>query len=384
MCNMGIMGGTFDPIHSGHLAMAEFAKAERGLDRVLFIPTGDPPHKRIHADAHTRGEMVKLAIRGRAGFALSDIEIRRTGVTYTVDTLKALRSIHEGAKFTYIVGSDTLMTIENWRAFPEVCAHLKEIAAYARDDVPLERVEECAGRLTARYGILVALSKRRVPAVSSTEVRSAVVHGQSLRAMTPDAVREYIESEGLYLDSLRESVGQGLSARRYAHTLEVEKTAVQLAKRFSASIPAARVAAILHDCAKDMNPAEMARFMEDAGVPMEREFTRLPQLMHAAAGEAVAKLRYGITDLDILNAVRYHTEGRVSMSTLEKIIYLADAIEPTRKPYPGLFAVREAAQRDLDRAVMLCAEHTLHYVRQRGYEPAKNTLALLRELKRET
>ena len=368
----GIMGGTFDPIHNGHLRMAEAALEQLGLDEVLFIPDGDPPHKEELASASDRLEMVELAIKGRDGFRTLDMEVMRAGQTYTVDTLERLKADSPSDQFTYIVGADTLVRIESWRNFPRVASLLAGIAFAPRADVSAAEAELQRQQLSGRYTLAITPLAMEAVNISSTEVRRAVARGLSVEAMVPPSVIGFIRARGLYQDPMLAHLQKSLSKDRYRHTLGVEQTAVKLAQRYGEDVEKARVAALLHDCARCLDSAEMRRLVgERVGG------TTLRALMHAPAGACLAKQHYGVADEAILSAIRWHTTGHEGMTRLEKIVYLADFIEPNRSNYPGLEELRQAAFRDLDRAVRIAAENTMRYVRARGLEPDENTIKML-------
>ncbi len=368
----GIMGGTFDPIHNGHLMMAEAAMNQLALDEVLFIPDGDPPHKTELATADDRLKMVELAVAGRKGFRVLDMEVRRAGQTYTVDTLERLRTDHPSDHFFFIVGADTLLVLESWRNFPRVASLLAGIACAPRSVVSRESVELKREHLNERYNLDVTLLNMAAVDVSSTEVRRLVARGLPIGRLVLPGVSEYIRNHGLYQDPMLTLLQSTLSKDRYRHTLGVEQTALKLAQRYGEDSEKARIAALLHDCARCLDSAEMRKLVGD-----QAGDTTLRALMHAPAGAELARQKYGVNDEAILSAIRWHTTGHEGMTRLEKIVYLADFIEPNRPAYPGLEELRAEAFRDLDRAVRLAAENTMRYVRARGLEPDENTMRML-------
>jgi nicotinate-nucleotide adenylyltransferase len=208
--------------------------------------------------------------------------------------------------------------------------------------------------------------------VSSTEVRRLVARGLSIGRMVPEGVAQYIRDHELYLDPMLTELQNSLSKERYRHTLGVEQTAVKLAELYGEDPEKARVAALLHDCARCLDSAEMRRLVgERVGA------SALRALMHAPAGAELAKQKYGVEDERILSAIRWHTTGHEGMTKLEKIVYLADFVEPNRPNHPGLQELRAEAFRDLDHAVKMAAESTMRYVRARGLEPDENTMKML-------
>jgi nicotinate-nucleotide adenylyltransferase len=368
----GIMGGTFDPIHNGHLLMAEAAMHQLALDEVLFIPDGDPPHKVELSPPEDRLKMVELAVAGRSGFQALDMEVRRSGQTFTVDTLEHLKADHPSDRFVFIVGADTLMVMESWRDFSRVAKLLSGVACAPRTAVSMDAAAQQRGLLMERYSLVVTQLDMPPVDVSSTEVRRMVARGLPVACLVPPGVSEYIRDHGLYLDPMLLQLQKTLSKERYRHTLGVEQTAVKLAELYGEDPEKARVASLLHDCARCLDSAEMRRLVGE-----RTGDTALRALMHAPAGAALARKKYGIQDDRILSAIRWHTTGHEGMTKLEKIVYLADFIEPNRATYPGLEELRGEAFRDLDRAVRMAAESTMRYVRARGLEPDENTMKML-------
>ena len=379
MAILGIMGGSFDPIHSGHIFMAERTVKHVRLDGVLFIPTGDPPHKTHHASALDRLRMVECAIENKPAFRASDIEIRRDHTTYTIDTLTQLRAENQDDQYVYIVGADTLMTIESWREFARIPPLLLGIACVLRPEIERREVWQKAEQLRKAYGLVIWVIDEMGYNVSSTYVRMRVERGLSVRKMLPDAVIDYIVEHRLYRNEMFETLRKDLLPERYRHTLGVERAALQLAARNDVDPEKARLAALLHDCAKCMSEQEMLALLRKHGMEPRYAADRTRTLMHAVAGMILAKEKYGVTDPEVLGAIRWHTTGRAGMTTLEKLIYLADVIEAGRRPFPALAAIRAATQRSLDEGMMIAAERTLAYLDQRGILPDPNTLDLLKD-----
>lgn len=187
----GILGGTFDPPHRGHLEIAVRARSALALDRVFFVPAYRPPHKQAVRSSpfSVRWEMLRAAIAGRPGFVALDLEREREGPSYTADTLERLRTLHPEDEFWLIVGADSLVEMPEWRD-PERIARLARIAVYPRsgsgNDAPdflKDRVDRVPGPLCE---------------VSSSEIRARVKRGASARHLVPPAVWEIIRARGLY------------------------------------------------------------------------------------------------------------------------------------------------------------------------------------------
>ena len=157
-------------------------------------------------------------------------------------------------------------------------------------------------------------------------------------------------------------------AKRFAHTLGVEFTAAALAMRYQADVTDAQIAGLLHDCAKCLTDEKRVSICEKHQIPMTDIERRNPFLLHAKVGEFLAKDKYGITNPDILNAIRFHTTGRENMSLLERIVFVADYIEPGRRQAPNLTEIRQLAFTDLDAAMLKILEDTLSYLKATGGE----------------
>lgn len=200
MVYVGIMGGTFDPIHLGHLAAAEGARYLLGLDRVLFMPNQQPPHKlglKVTPVEH-RAAMVRLAIAGNPAFAFSDVELKRKGPSYTTDTLRILRSQHPDWRIAFLIGTDSLLEIRTWHEYRTLLA-LAEVVAIHRPGYDLGQVEAEARRLQAEVPA-AQVRVLTVPGVdvASTELRQRAAAGYPLRYLVPESVEAYIKQHGLY------------------------------------------------------------------------------------------------------------------------------------------------------------------------------------------
>lgn len=196
---IGIMGGTFDPLHYGHLVAAEMARNEFKLEKVIFIPTGSPPHKegREITDSELRFQMVELATGDNPHFEVSRLEIERRGHSYTVDTLRELHKLHPEYELYFITGSDAFREIFTWKdaeSILELCHFIGASRPGFDAEDFLQELQAVHPELFERMHLL------EVPAlaISSTDIRSRVKKGQSIRYLLPELVRLYIKIEALY------------------------------------------------------------------------------------------------------------------------------------------------------------------------------------------
>lgn len=196
---IGIMGGTFDPIHIGHLILGESACQQFCLDRVLFMPSGNPPHKigRQGATNEQRTEMVRLAIAGNPHFELSLLEMHEEGYSYTMQTLRKLHEEMPDTEFYFIMGADSLLAFDTWKR-PDEIARLCVIAAAVRDGLSSQKMEEGIEHVRSRYSADVRLLKSPNLDISSHMIRQWVSEGRSIRYYVPEAVRQYIFENGVY------------------------------------------------------------------------------------------------------------------------------------------------------------------------------------------
>ena len=195
----GIMGGTFNPIHIGHLLLAESARDNFELDEILFIPSGRSYMKREAEvlDRHIRYEMTRLAIEDNPAFFISDLEVNRTGNTYTCDTLSELRELEPETEFYFIVGADNLFSMETWWK-PEYIFHNCTILAAIREDKGDDRLQEQIAYLEEKFGANICQITFKEIDISSTDIRMRLAYGQSIRYMVPEPVIAYIKKHQLY------------------------------------------------------------------------------------------------------------------------------------------------------------------------------------------
>ena len=375
---IGIYGGTFNPIHLGHMEAARFAVEYLGLDQLLLVPAGIPPHKTM--DAETPGPDCRLAMTDLAAQAVgpaaeaSDMELRREGKSYTLDTVRALRAQYPKARLYLLMGTDMFLTFHLWRGPGEI-AKLCTLCAFGRSEKDTEELFAVQRAfLGERFGAeIITLALPRIVDISSTRLREELRLGRGLEYLDP-AVYGFILRKGLYgverdlknlsLEDLRAAALSMLKRSRVPHVLGAEETAARLACRWGVDEETARRAALLHDCTKKLNEEQHRALIRQYHIRLDREEQGEPKLYHAITGAAVAKHVFGVPSA-VESAIRWHTTGKADMTTLEKIIYLADYIEPTRD-FCDLRPLRELAFQDLDRAMLLGLEMSIEGLEKRG------------------
>ena len=385
---LGIYGGTFNPPHLGHLAAAQFALDALELDELRFVPAATPPHKALpegSPSAEQRLAMVELAADGLLHpkkVSVSGMEIQRPGKSYTADTLEQLQAANPTAELWLLMGTDMFLTLQNWRE-PEIITRLAGICTFARTQSDSgEMLETQAKYLQKTFGARTCvLQLPHIVDVSSTQLRELLARGEGQEYLAP-AVYGYIIRHGLYGvhrdlkhlpdRELRACSYSMIRAKRIAHVKGTEEEAVRLARRWGADEEKARRGAILHDCTKYWDMEKQLRTCEKYGIVLDDLEQQGVKLLHAKTGACVARDVYGVDD-DVYEAIFWHTTGKEDMTLLEKILYIADYMEPNRD-FPGVERLRELAYQDLDQAVLLGNEMSIQEMEERGLPVHPNTV----------
>lgn len=369
--SLGILGGTFHPIHLGHLDMALSALRLLQLDEVLLMVDRIPPHKELAEGAtdSQRLEMVKLTAAPYPGLTPSDFELLREETSYTAKTLTLLKEQYPKKDLYFIMGSDMLRTLHTWYHPEIICAKAKLVCICRQGEEGGE--QEAAERLQTAYGAEVILLPP-VREVSSTLIRQRTAQGLPITHLVPQSVAEYICAHGLYapapIPTLTAAMRQHLKPRRFAHTVGVMLTAMEMAEHLGCDGQQARLGALLHDCAKELPAEEQYALAERAEGHLLP--TDIVPILHAPAGSVLAKETYGVEDRKVLQAIRLHTTGEACMSLLDKVLFLADMVEPGRS-FEGVEVLRQAAlsarsEKELDCALLLAIRHNICYIKGKG------------------
>ena len=382
---IGIYGGTFDPPHLGHMEAARASVAALGLDKLIFMPAKQPPHKPLSAVSSAPEQRVAMTKLMADGLLLpgvtevSALELERPGKSYTSDTLRKLKERFPEDELWLLMGTDMFLTLPDWHESGQIMA-LAGIAAFARAEADRgERMEAQGKYLSETYGARVRIIQLpEIYEISSTQVRR---QGTGEGLWPP--VWGYILRQGLYgvssdLKGLSDADLRAVSysmirAKRIAHVKGTEEEAVRLARRWGANEEHARRAAILHDCTKYLELDEQLALCAQYGVELDDMERGAVKLLHSKTGSALARYVFGEPE-EVWQAICWHTTGKADMTLLEKILYIADYMEPTRD-FEGVEKLRELAYTDLDAAVLLGTEMSVEEMEQRGNPIHPNTLA---------
>ena len=355
MVKLGVLGGTFDPIHEGHMALCREALQKGGVDGVVLLPMARPAHREADVSAADRLKMCEIAVQNEPSFHVS-LAGMASGVRYTTDTLGPLRKEFPGASFTFIIGADKLPSLPYWYEAEKLFSQV-DFLCFPRGGVSTEETLKKAEAAGARISLLPEF---QTP-YSASMIRAQTAQYQDAPGLN-EKVLCYMAERGFYQEDLLPRLRGMMNPRRFQHTLGVRKEAVRLASIHHAAIQKAALAAILHDCAKGMPVKDMARIAKGNHLMADENMLSSGAMMHGPVGAYLAKTEFGVKDEDILNAIRSHTIGRPGMTKLEMCLFVADATEENREDYNGLKELRYLADYSLPAAVFRSIQLTQEYL----------------------
>ena len=382
-----LYGGTFNPPHLGHAAAAQTVSELLHPDRFLVVPDALPPHKELEEGSPSiedRLALCRLAFREIPHVEISELTLGRHGRCYSADTVAALRERFPDDQLIFLLGTDMFLSFEEWYR----CEYLMKecvLCVLPREEDERPMLEAQAEKLRQKYDATVALLPHEPLPLHSHIIRERLRRRLG-SDMLDDAVYSEIIRRRLYdaqpeLSWLREKAYAYLKPRRIAHVAGCENEAVMLAVYWGEDPEKAAEAAILHDIAKKFSIEEQLQICEKYGIINDHDELSSPQILHAKTGAALARALFGVEE-DVEAAIRWHCTGKPDMTLLEKIIWLADCIEPTRD-FPGVETVRKLAYEDIDRALGTAMGMTLAHIRARGGEPYSDTVEAYRWYSRE-
>ncbi len=359
MEKIGILGGTFDPVHIEHIKLAKSAIEELKLDKLLVMPTFIPPHKdTLPAPSEDRLNMLKLAFKDVPQIEVSDFEIKKEGKSFTYQTVEYFKE-QFNAELYFIVGGDMLSNFKFWR-YPERILSACTLAAFGREDFYTDYTAEQEYFLKTFGKSFIRLNYIGKSA-SSTKIRIYSEFTLSLAGLTAQPVIDYIREKGLYKgDKYAEFICKNLPEKRIKHTANVVVSALSKVKELGLDRNKVKISATLHDCAKYIDHTTVKDFVLPSGMPSP--------VVHAFLGAFVAQKVLGVDDAEILDAIRYHTSGKAQMSSLAKLIFVADMVEEDRN-YEGVEKLRELFEKDdFESCFVECLkEEFIHLLNKKQY-----------------
>ena len=350
MAKTGIFGGAFDPVHNAHLDMAKTA-LDYGLDKIVFVPSGIPPHKKCNVSFIDRINMLELAVADEERFEVCTLEYELGGVNYACDVIPRLKEKY--GEISYIIGGDSLIDLKKWKD-PEKLIKLTAFTVFPRAD----RQEEFEKALEywRGKGADITVVDKTPKAVSSTCVRYLI--NMDKTDDIPVKVADYIKTNGLYARYADKAakLKDEVLPKTYDHIARTCECALRLNFECSLGLDNDEVflSAMLHDCAKlRCRNAHDTSKVPAASVGSEVE--------HQFYGAVVAKEEYGIKDERILNAIACHRTSKPAMNTLDKLIFCADMLEDARD-FTGVEGLRKLIREDFEKGFKACLKRSYDYL----------------------
>jgi nicotinate-nucleotide adenylyltransferase len=384
---LGILGGSFNPVHLGHLFLADKVISTLKLDRVVFVPAYRSPFKLAAADmedsAADRLEMLAAAVAGDSRFTVDNCEIRREGVSYTVDTIEDIitRYMPEG-KPALIIGDDLVEDFPKWYESKKILQLADIVIARRIDSAPTE------------YPFEHTLVDNEVMNISSQMVRRKITEDDGWRSLVPAAAAAIIEDRRLYgcggtgqsedcsranILRIEAAARESLSIERFLHSRNTALQASDMCRRFGFNPAAGYLAGIAHDLAKQLDGKQLLKIVKSDGLEISALERDRPNLLHGKAAAVLLRERFCIHNKDVLDAVAFHTSGSENMGPLAKVIYIADKTESSRNIDPALRKM--CMESDLDSILFVVLERTIVKLRAKELELSEDTLRLMDRMK---
>ena len=375
MERIGIYGGTFNPPHVGHIRGASYAINALQLQKLLLIPSYISPHKALPDNSPTatqRAEMLALAKEEK--MELCNIELTRGGTSYTYETVEALAEQYPDKELVLLMGTDMFLSFLTWKEPQRILNKVSLGVMYRGDKDELSQIAQ-QKKLLEQQDATIYLIENPVTAISSTQLRRMLLF-RCAGPFLPEGVEHYIREYNLYgaendyrnlpMEALEQVVVSLLKPNRIAHVLGCRDTAMDLAKRWGVDPIDAGRAGLLHDVTKALDGPLQLTLCEEYGIVLGEFSKKYPKTLHALTGSLVADRIFGEKQT-VVDAICSHTTGKANMNTLEKILYVADYMEPNRD-FPGVETLRQLAYTDLDKALKTGLLMTIEMLKKNNQE----------------
>lgn len=373
---IGIYGGAFSPPHKGHTAAAKYFLSAAKLDKLLIMPSLLSPHKPTAKDddPQARIQMLKLAFEDEPKTKVSDYEIAKGGVSYTYLTLKHF--YNENDTLCFLVGSDMFLSLDSWRE-PEQIFSMCEVFCLTRTGTDIDELKAKKKLFEEKFGAKCFVCENDAVVASSTDVRRLLREGKDASEYLCESVYDYIKEKDLYGSKnadIKEYIYNKLSKKRYEHSIGVANTAEDLGDKLG--LPDSDIAKLIraglcHDISKELSIEEQFDLVKEAGTEPHPDYYRVPVTLHQLSGAVLAKKLFHI-DKDVFGMIQYHCTGSPGMSLCDKIVFLADFIEPNRE-YDACKALRaemysgEITEERINKMFIICCERQLKHLEEKGY-----------------
>ncbi|MCL2759175.1 MAG: nicotinate (nicotinamide) nucleotide adenylyltransferase [Treponema sp.] len=402
---LGILGGSFNPVHLGHLFLAETALSALKLDRVVFIPAYRSPFKLNVAEMETntsdRINMLAASIEGDSRFAIDGCEIRREGVSYTVNTLEdVIERYMPTGKPVLIIGDDLAADFPKWRDSEKIL-QLADIAVARRINAA-----------PVSYPFSHIVIENQVMNVSSQEIRQMIAESASgkesnWQSLVPAGAREIIEARKLYglsgapqsmqpenlpvqeqtdengiqadIRRIERAARETLSTERFLHSRNTALQASDMCSRLGLNHQEGYLAGIAHDLAKQIDNRQLLEIVKSDGQEITSLENERPNLLHGKAAAVLLRERFNIHNKEVIDAVAVHTSGCEDIGQLAKVIYIADKTDASRSIDPAL---RKMCREDnLDNILLAVIDKAIIKIKAKGLELSEDTLKMLSRIK---
>ena len=382
---IGVFGGTFNPPHFGHIQSVKAAVAQLGLDKLIIVPSATPPHKPVPdgtPSVEFRLNMAKLAFEDIPNSIVSDFEIKNGNMCYTIDTVTAIKRDFPESELFLLLGTDMYLSLYSWKDW-ENLLKLAAPAVFSRNNELKSEIENFSLTLREKFDVRAKIVDNTVLDISSSAIRDMLPNRGGIKYLDEN-VYSYIISNRLYganpdWDWLRGKAHSMLDPKRVPHVIGCESEAVRLARHWGACEDEAREAGILHDITKKLDTEEQLQILRDHNIKIEPMAIGEEKLLHSKTGAVLAKSLFGVSDT-VYNAIMWHTTGKAGMTDLDKIIYLADYIEPNRE-LDNIEILRELSYKNLNMAMAMGIQMSVTDLLERGKTPNVITLDALDSFK---
>lgn len=358
-----VFGGSFDPVHVEHTNILKAAVRELCADKVIVVPTKNPPHKSASKTPFSdRAEMARIAFsQVSANVIVDDIENRNDGVNYSSDNLPVLEKKY--GKFVYVIGGDSLLALESWHE-PEFIVRNFEIAVFDREGY--QSAKDKAAELNEKWNGKIRILEYVGKEVDSHTIRDRLMLKADVSGLDEN-VERYIKSRNLYSEFFPyvDKAATYLDAKRLVHSKNTALVALSLNHNFCPKIDEDKLllAGLLHDVGKMYDKTELPNNIKNV-IPKDSIGT---PVQHQFVSAEIVKNDFHISDEDVLNAIRFHTTGRENMSQFEKLIYVSDLISYERN-FQGVESLRKAVYNDFEKGFITCLTYSRDYVVETGRE----------------
>lgn len=356
---IGILGGSFNPVHNGHILLAKECLDKFSLDKIIFLPNNNPPHKKIDFFSfEDRINMLKLAISKYKHFEISYLEKDKKKIHYSYNTI---RDNFKDEDIYFIMGDDEFLNIKTWYRYNDFL-NLCKIVVFLRN-YSLEYILE--NDIVKKYDINFLENEKIL--ISSSKIRYRLKNKLSIKGLVDDKVYDYIYNKLNFfdIDKIKEDLRKKLKESRYYHSLRVADYCKFLARIYNIDENRAYLCGLLHDCAKNNEDFYLSNDEISSDVVFDKDEEKNKFLWHSLIGAVVSKKIYGVKDDEIFSAIRYHTTAKENMTMLEKILFISDKIEPKRD-YDKVSNLREIVKKDIDLSIIEFLNLNFKYLKEKG------------------